>query len=72
MKERNQSCQKMGIQGFKMKRIMKKWIQERLWFGDADATIWGGLDGVVDSGTKYVHIMSIYSKGPIHSFAMVK
>src|ERR1700683_2750175 len=49
MKERKQSCQmmkkRMGIQGFKMERITK-WIQERLWFGDMDATIWGGLNGV--------------------------
>jgi len=40
----------MGIQGFKTERIMKKWIQERLWFGDTDTTIWAGLDGVGDSG----------------------
>jgi hypothetical protein len=29
-----------------MERITKKWIQEKLRFGDADATIWGGLNGV--------------------------
>jgi len=41
-KEEEAELPKDGDTGFKTERIMKKWIQERLWFGDTDTTIWAG------------------------------
>jgi hypothetical protein len=45
-REMRQSCQITRIQEFKIETMKKRWRQERLWCGDEDATIWGGLNGV--------------------------
>ena len=43
MKEMRQNCQMMKIQACETKTMMR---QERLWRGDADVTICGGVNGI--------------------------